>query len=127
MLQAASTPRRHRRVFVKSACQSICFHSSQNLRWSRRAQRAARWQYGVFDVEPASHPLLLLKRRIELEQTSAASSFYTALGGKKLVRFQQFAALYPEAVFVFCGDDGQVRKSIHDQECQTKERQTLQQ
>ncbi len=117
MRQAASTPRRHQKVFVKSACQPICFHSSQHLRWSRRTQRAAsapRWQMGSFVVEPASHPLLLVTCRIELERTSAASSFYTALGGKKLVRFQQFAALYPEAVFVFCGDDGQVRKSTHD-------------
>lgn len=47
-------------------------------------------------------------RRFELQQTSAATSFYTALAGKKLVRFQEFAALYPEAVFVFVGDNGQV-------------------
>jgi hypothetical protein len=49
-------------------------------------------------------------RRFELQQTSAATSFYTALAGKKLVRFQEFAALYPEAVFVFVGDNGQVTK-----------------
>ena len=54
-------------------------------------------------VEPAA-------RRFELQQTSAATSFYTALAGKKLVRFQEFAALYPEAVFVFVGDNGQVPK-----------------
>lgn len=46
--------------------------------------------------------------RFDLQQTSAASSFYTALAGKKLVRFQEFAALYPEALFVFVGDNGQV-------------------
>ena len=48
--------------------------------------------------------------RFELQQTSAATSFYTALAGKKLVRFQEFAALYPEALFVFVGDNGQVTK-----------------
>lgn len=49
--------------------------------------------------------------RFDLQQTSAATSFYTALAGKKLVRFQEFAALYPEAVFVFVGDNGQARAS----------------
>mmetsp|Transcript_1706 Transcript_1706/g.4949 ORF Transcript_1706/g.4949 Transcript_1706/m.4949 type:complete len:1096 (+) Transcript_1706:257-3544(+) len=45
---------------------------------------------------------------IELvNDNSAAASFYTALAGKKLVRFQQYAALFPEAAFVFLGDNGQ--------------------
>lgn len=41
------------------------------------------------------------------QDKSAAASFYTALAGKKLVRFQQYAALFPEAAFVFVGDNGQ--------------------
>ena len=47
-------------------------------------------------------------RRVQLDQKSATSSFFGALAGKKLVRFQEYAALYPEATFIFVGDNGQV-------------------
>jgi hypothetical protein len=47
-------------------------------------------------------------RRVQLDQKSATNSFFGALAGKKLVRFQEYAALYPEATFVFVGDNGQV-------------------
>ncbi len=46
--------------------------------------------------------------RVQLDQKSATSSFFGALAGKKLVRFQEYAALYPEATFIFVGDNGQV-------------------
>ena len=47
-------------------------------------------------------------RRVQLDQKSATNSFFGALAGKKLVRFQEYAALYPEATFIFVGDNGQV-------------------
>ena len=34
--------------------------------------------------------------------------FYRALAEKKLARFKQFAAIYPECCWVFLGDNGQV-------------------
>ena len=33
---------------------------------------------------------------------------YHALADKKLSRFKEYAALYPECCFVFLGDNGQV-------------------
>ena len=47
---------------------------------------------------------------MQLDQQSATSSFFGALAGKKLVRFQEYAALYPEATFIFVGDNGQARR-----------------
>jgi len=38
----------------------------------------------------------------------ASMHFYRALAEKKLSRFKQFAAIYPECCWVFCGDNGQV-------------------
>ena len=38
----------------------------------------------------------------------ASMHFYRALAEKKLSRFKQFAAIYPECCWVFVGDNGQV-------------------
>ena len=43
----------------------------------------------------------------DVEHTSATSSFFGALAGKKLARFREYATLYPEATFIFVGDTGQ--------------------
>ena len=48
-------------------------------------------------------------RSFDVKERSASSSIFLALAGKKLVRFQEYAALYPEATFVFVGDNGQAR------------------
>ncbi len=69
---------------------------------------------GAYDFA-ASHRKLIFRSktffcfyRVQLDQKSATSSFFGALAGKKLVRFQEYAALYPEATFIFVGDNGQV-------------------
>lgn len=36
-----------------------------------------------------------------------------ALANRKLSRFKEFAALYPECCWVFLGDNGQVRSFLH--------------
>ncbi len=39
--------------------------------------------------------------------TTAAAALYQTLAAKKLSRFREYAAIYPEACFVFVGDNGQ--------------------
>lgn len=48
-------------------------------------------------------------RSFDIRERTASSSIFLALAGKKLVRFQEYATLYPEATFVFIGDNGQAR------------------
>ena len=38
------------------------------------------------------------------------AALYQQLAAKKLSRFREFAAIYPEACFVLIGDNGQVRR-----------------
>lgn len=54
----------------------------------------------------------LLKRRWMLPHDdpnpkTAAAALYQTLAAKKLSRFREYAAIYPEAAFVFVGDNGQ--------------------
>lgn len=42
----------------------------------------------------------------------ASVQFYHALAAKKLIRFKQFAAIYPECCWIFVGDNGQVGRPV---------------
>ena len=44
----------------------------------------------------------------------ASMQFYRALAEKKLSRFKQFAAIYPECCWMFLGDNGQVTAVVQN-------------
>ena len=46
----------------------------------------------------------------------ASMQFYRALAEKKLSRFKQFAAIYPECCWVFMGDNGQASLALFSQD-----------